>query len=475
MVKVLRDEDLRKKFRLTGIPSLPLKSTGNIVNDNSLRVDWESVVPKDKLSYIIGNPPFIGSRHFNDKNINDRDYILGSNCQSSYKRLDYICLFFLKAISYIQGTTVRVGFVTTDSITYGEYVNTFWNKLLTEKNLNCFLQFAYKPFKWDSDSFDKAGVNVSILGLQSYKPDICILYDVDGFLVTGDNLNYYLKFAETCFIERIKEQISGYSICHRADIVADNKYLRYYDNVEDLPEWKQNYIKNFISARSFISRKKEYCYWLKDLDSDWWDEDIQERVQNVYLYRSKGAATLQGRSNTPHLFSNKQELKKDIIIIPLSQSIKDHLITGYADEDTYMDESIVYIKGDRYLYGILSSKLFQIWVSFVGGLQYGTIITTDPYAFNTFPIPKDIKDPELLKYSELRHNLLFDKYKDVNLNKLLKDAIPSDVRDCLDKLDRTVYRIYGFIHDDGSLYSDDEVLSSLLNMYKERVDSLNHQ
>jgi len=475
MVKVLRDEDLRKEYRLTGIPSLPLKSTGNIVNENSLRVDWESIVPKDRLSYIIGNPPFIGMTgpHSSicDK---DRDMLYGNSKVKGYKRLDYVCCFFLKAIKYIQSSEIKMAFVTTDSITYGEYVNTFWNKVLAENNLKCYLIFAYKPFMWDSQSYDKAQVSVSILGLSFNKPTEAILYNNEGWYQEGEELNFYLKFAKNTFIERLDAQISGYKKPYNLIRAYDGNYLRYEGSIENFPQFKKDLMKPFYTATSLIKRKVIWCYWLKDVPEDKWDKDISLRVAQVAYFRSVHSS-MQDMVNYGHLFTKTQELVSNVVVVPLSQGIKSHLAMFYSESPLFYDNSIICIPGDKYLYGILSSKLFQIWVSFVGGLQYGTIITTDPYAYNTFPIPKDIKDPELLKHSELRHNLLFDKYKDVNLNKLLKDAIPLDVQDCLDKLDHTVYRIYGFIHDDGSLYSDDEVLSSLLNMYKERVDSLDHQ
>ena len=39
---------------------LPLTTNAFIVEGNSLQMDWESVVPKYQVSYIMGNPLFHG-------------------------------------------------------------------------------------------------------------------------------------------------------------------------------------------------------------------------------------------------------------------------------------------------------------------------------------------------------------------------------------------------------------------------------
>lgn len=97
---------------------LPLKKAAQIHHADALETDWENVVSKNELSFIIGNPPFIGSKIMKQS---QRDQIVKQfdNADGSGV-LDYVSGWYIKSAKYIQNTKIKVAFVSTNSIVQGE-------------------------------------------------------------------------------------------------------------------------------------------------------------------------------------------------------------------------------------------------------------------------------------------------------------------------------------------------------------------
>ena len=176
---------------------LPLKSYANIVEGNALRTDWESVVPKDKLNYIMGNPPFVGARWMNKEQKDELFDVFGEKWKNS-GNLDYVSCWYKKASELMKGTYIRTALVSTNSISQGESVATLWKPLFEE---GIHIDFAHRTFRWDSEASIKAHVHCVIVGFScapSYRPKV--IYSAERPLVVN-NINGYLVDANNVFIE----------------------------------------------------------------------------------------------------------------------------------------------------------------------------------------------------------------------------------------------------------------------------------
>ena len=144
---------------------LPLKSYVNIVEGNALRIDWETVVPKAELNYIMGNPPFVG---YSLQSKEQKDDILSVYLDEKGKpyktagKIDYVAGWYFKAAQFMQGTSVRTALVSTNSITQGEQVAGVWKPLYDRFGIH--IDFAYRTFRWDSEASQKAHVHCVIVG-----------------------------------------------------------------------------------------------------------------------------------------------------------------------------------------------------------------------------------------------------------------------------------------------------------------------
>ena len=138
---------------------LPLKSYANIVEGNALRLDWESVVPKRELNYIMGNPPFVGHQWRTKEQAADLEAV----CRDIPKcgKLDYVCGWYVKAVDYMQATNIHAAFVSTNSISQGESVSILWKPLFGK---GAKIEFAHRTFVWTSEAKDRAAVHCVIVG-----------------------------------------------------------------------------------------------------------------------------------------------------------------------------------------------------------------------------------------------------------------------------------------------------------------------
>ena len=201
---------------------LPLRSYANIVEGNALRMDWERVVPKHELDYIMGNPPFVGHQWRTKEQAVD----LESVCKDIPKcgKLDYVCGWYVKAADYMQGTQIHAAFVSTNSISQGESVGILWKPLFTEKHLT--IEFAYRTFVWTSEAKDKAAVHCVIVGFTcGTARNTCYLYESDRRR-TVEHINDYLVDAPNVFIQsRGKPLTAGLPIMSKGSQPTDGGNL----------------------------------------------------------------------------------------------------------------------------------------------------------------------------------------------------------------------------------------------------------
>lgn len=259
-----------KDIVFANIDFLPLKSYTNIVEGNALEIDWETVVSKDKLSYIIGNPPFLGYSLQSPKQKADLLSVYVDENGKPYKtagKIDFVSAWYFKASQIMQNTSIRTALVSTNSITQGEQVASVWKPLYERFGIH--IDFAHQTFKWNSEAKDKAAVHCVIIGLSCVESkDAKLLFNGENIELV-DELNPYLRSGKTVFIENISNPICPVTKMTTGNRPADGGHLiieaeEYADFIRREPK-AQKYIKRLTGAAEFINNKDRYCLWLVDV------------------------------------------------------------------------------------------------------------------------------------------------------------------------------------------------------------------
>ena len=242
---------------------LPLKSYANIVEGNALRIDWESVVPKDRLSYIMGNPPFVGARLMNAEQKDDVFTIFDGVKNNG--NLDYVSCWYKKSADLMTDTEIRTALVSTNSITQGEQVAILWKNLFEN---GVHIDFAHRTFRWDSEASIKAHVHCVIVGFSESPNTVKKQLFDNGSVKIVENINGYLVEAEDIVIESRTK-----SLCDIPKIGIGNKpidggfYLfeetEMVDFIKKEPK-SQLYFKKWLGSKEFINGYCRYCLWLGD-------------------------------------------------------------------------------------------------------------------------------------------------------------------------------------------------------------------
>ncbi|HFI0039640.1 TPA: class I SAM-dependent DNA methyltransferase [Streptococcus suis] len=446
---------------------LPLRDAGNITQGNALRLDWDRVVPHaptDEI-YLIGNPPYIGSR-FQTKNQKD-DLEVSVGKENQYKKMDYIAGWIFKGSKFITKIeNSSLAFVTTNSIFQGEQVPIIWEKLLQIVNIN----FAYESFKWANNASRNAGVTVSIIGLAPCNKDIKTLYSLEE-KKNVENITPYLTEGETLFVYKESTSISGLQSISKGIPEYAGGHLIFDTNEKDklFREYphSENYIRKYINAKDLLNDTFSYVLWLTEdtLEDAKQIPLISDRIQLSKEYRSN-SATGKHLMETPWKLGtdNYQEIEK-IVLPVVSSENRDYLpvsIVGREAIPSYA--TFVIYNAPVYLLGLLMSRLHMTWLRAIGGKLKTDYRYSAGLVYNTFPVPelstmrKNQIEEQVFEILDLREELggtLAELYH--------RDTMPQALREAHQVLDGIVERAYK----ETPFASDEERLSHLLKRYKE--------
>ena len=266
----------------------PLKSYANIVEGNALRIDWNEIVPKEKLSYIMGNPPFIGMKEQTDENKKDMKLVINID---KFKQLDYVACWYFKSAQYIKDTKIEVAFVSSNSITQGEQALTMWEPLFKEENI--YINFAYRTFIWNSEAKDKAAVHCVIIGFAKFPRIEKLIFEGEKLLKCL-NINQYLTPSENIFIQKsgkpickVQEMTKGAQLIDNGNFVVGgekeyNEVVKKYPNIA-------KYIKKYYNARDLINDgETKYVLYLEQCSPKEIRENsyLSSKVNAVYEFRA---------------------------------------------------------------------------------------------------------------------------------------------------------------------------------------------
>ena len=453
---------------------LPLKSYANIVEGNALRIDWESVVDKSKLSYIMGNPPFVGYSLQSKSQKDDMLSIYVDEKGKPYKtagKIDYVSAWYFKAAQLMQGTTVRTAFVSTNSITQGEQVAGVWKPLYDRFGVH--IDFAHRTFRWDSEASLKAHVHCVIVGfsIAENKADWRLFDNGNGKVVR--NINPFLVEAPNVFIESRSTPICDVPKMTTGNRPADGGHLiieqcDYEEFITNEPS-ASKYIKRLIGSAEFINNKKRWCLWLVGVSPAELRKmpRIMERVRACKEEREN--APDPGRrklAETPTLFRETKNPNTALVIPEVSSQMRRYIPIGFIGSDVICTNKLQIIpEGTLFHFGVLTSNVHMAWVRAVCGRLKSDYDYSKKIVYNNFPWCNPT--PEQKARIEQTAQMILDaraKYPDCSLADLYDEmTMPPELRKAHQLNDRAVMEAYGFW---GKLNTESECVAELMKMYQ---------
>lgn len=466
-----------EKILLVPLEFLPLKTNAFIVEGNALRVDWESVVPKSKLNYIMGNPPFVGARLMGKEQKADVNTIFPG--WKNAGNLDYVCCWYKKASDMMQGTSVRSALVSTNSVAQGESVANLWKPLF---DAGVHIDFAYRTFRWDSEAKIKAHVHCVIIGFSvaaSSTPKK--LFDGDRYQV-ANNINGYLLDGENVFVESRSKPI-----CNVPEIGIGNKpidggfYLFEKEEMEDFikkePSSKK-YFRPWYGSREFINQKPRYCLWLGECTPAELKAmpHCMERVKAVREYRlaSPSAGTVK-LADKPTRFHVENMPKGHYVVIPeVSSEKRRYIPIGYLDDSKLCSNKLRLVpRATLFIFGVLESNVHMAWMRCVCGRLKSDYDYSIKIVYNNFPWPAPTEQQKA-KIEQTAQAILDARalYPDSSLADLYDDlTMLPELRKAHQANDRAVMDAYGFIKGTAARTSESACVAELMKLYQQKVSA----
>ena len=449
---------------------LPLKSYANIVEGNALRIDWETVVPKDKLNYIMGNPPFVGNNNLNSEQRKDIAPFFPKN-----KTMDYVSAWYVKAAMYIDNTTISCAFVSTNSVSQGEQVPLLWKPLMNEYGIH--IDFAHRTFKWQSEAKQKAAVHCVIIGFSQKDYTFDKIIYSDGTPKKVKNINPYLLEGETVFIESKSKPLCDVPAIRKGNQPTDGGNL--IIEASELDEFLENeplaknYIKKLVGAKEYINSLDRYCLWLVNVPPSELRKMalVMERVKKVKEMRlsspDKGTQKL---ADYPTLFRETNNPKTFIVVPSVSSENRKYVPMGFLDENTIPTNLVLIIpEASLFHFGIITSNVHMAWMRAVCGRLEMRYRYSKDIVYNNFPWPTPT-DEQKAKIEQTAQAILDARalYPDCSLADLYDElTMPVELRKAHQANDKAVMQAYGFW---GKLNTESECVAELMRMYKELTE-----
>lgn len=447
------------------IEFLPLKTNANIHEANALRIDWETVVPKDRLNYIIGNPPFVGYTQQSTEQKKD----LQDVCPECGRNIDYVAGWYFQAARLMEDTNIRAAFVSTNSISQGEQVAAIWKPLFSQYNIH--INFAYRTFRWDSEATLKAHVHCVIVGFSTSKT-IKVIFDGEQKKIV-ENINPYLIDASTIFIERRSEPLCNTpSFVRGCQPTDDGNFILTTEEKEEFIRTEpqsERFIRPFMMGKDFINRKPRYCIWLAGANPTEIKQCslILKRVANVRDFRLKSTkAATRAKAEAATLFDEIRDPKTDYIALPIvSSQNRRYIPMDYLSQDIIPGNKLFCMQGaSLYHFGVLTSNVHMAWMRVVCGRLKSDYSYSNTIVYNNFPWP-EVSEEQREKIAATAQAILDARalYPNSSLADLYDSVMmPPELRKAHQQNDRAVMAAYGF----APSMSESEIVARLFALYE---------
>jgi hypothetical protein len=446
--------DLQREFGLYYV-RLPLIRTPHIIQANALTIDWEEVIPKAKVSYILSNPPFVGSRFSSKAQKDDMDAVFNNKRVRNYRKLDYVSAWYIKALEYIKGTPVEVAFVSTNSITQGDQVAILWDYLLAE---GARINFAHRSFHWSNLARGKAAVTVVIIGFATFDRERKELFEYVGdepIATSAAHINPYLVDFEDLLIKSRSAPLCDAPKMMRGIYPFDGGFLTLTDaeRADYLKREPQGekYIRPIITAKVFLDNVKRWCFWLVDADPSELRRLplLRERIAGVKEMRlASSDAGTRRLAEQPHLFRTPQiQPKNQYLAVPVVSSwTRKYIPFAFFAPNVITNVTMDILENaSLYHFGVLHSSMHMAWTRQVGGRMRLDLLYSNTLVYNNFAWPQDPRPQDVQAVSDAAQAVLEvrESYPQDSLADLYDPlAMPKDLLEAHRKLDRAVDRCY---------------------------------
>jgi hypothetical protein len=434
---------------------VPLTKSAKIVHGNSLRIDWETVVDKEKLSFILGNPPFVGAMIMNAQQRNDIDHVFHG--EKGIGVLDYVCAWYIKAAKIIENSQIKVGFVSTNSISQGEQVAILWNILFNKYKIK--IHFAHRTFKWSNEAKGNAAVHCVIIGFANFDITEKYIFDYEDIqsetlTIKAKNINPYLVDGSDTIITNKSFPIANIPLMRFGSMPRDGGNLIFTETEKEefikIEPQAEKWIRPYTGAQEFINGYSRYCLWLVDISPKELKAlpEVLKRVNKVKQFRLESkAVSTQKFATTPTLFCQIAQPDTDYLLVPrVSSERRKYIPIGFICKNIIGNDQVLLIpNATLYLFGILTSEMHITWVKYVCGRLKSDYRYSKDIVYNNYPFPENVNDKQKQKVEIAAQAVLDtrDKYPDSSLADLYDPlTMPPDLVKAHQILDKAVDLCY---------------------------------
>ncbi|MBR5401009.1 MAG: class I SAM-dependent DNA methyltransferase [Treponema sp.] len=457
----------------TANPTLPLKEAGHIVKGNACRLDWDDVCSKNNNDeiYVLGNPPYDGSRKQTKEQKDDMDFVLSGELKK-YRDLDYVACWLYKGAKYIQNTNNKLGFVATNSICQGLQVSLLWPHIF---NKDLEINFCHTSFKWTNNAQYNAGVTVAVIGL-SQKSDAQKLIYTNGNEHKVRNINAYLINGGNVIVKRRSSPLSKFPEMDFGNMANDNGglILTNHEKIEFLNKYPEctPIVKKLMGAKEFIRGEIRWCLWIRNEElKDFQNNDfVKSRIEITRKHRlkSKDSGTKNLALRSHQFRDTKEPIKTQFLVPRVSSERRTYAPVGIFGKDTVISDSAQVIRdAEPWLFSVINSKIHMVWLRYIGGKMKTDYRYAKDLVYNTFPFPTISDDQKsMLKQNafaiiEARENhpgkTLADLYN--------PESMPDDLKKAHEENDLAIEKIYRA----KPFASDEERLEFLFKLYEQMI------
>jgi len=434
---------------------IPLRKSPTIRVANALRIDWKEILPPEQCTFILGNPPFVGKQYMSGGQKEDLLHAWGHAPGTGV--LDFVTGWYALATKYMEANSaITTAFVSTNSICQGEQAAALWNRIL--RNSANFIQFAHRPFVWQSEARGKAHVHCVIVGFGSLARERCLFdYDesqeiptvthpsnISPYLIEGPNFTVMNRTAPICHVLPIAfgsmPNDGGHLLLSRQerdDLVAAEPGI-------------EKYVRPFLGPLEFINGKERFCLWLADAEPAELRAmpAVIKRIEAVRELRSKSSrSTTRDLAKTPASFGeNRQPATRYLAIPKTSSENRTYIPMAFLNEDVIASTDLFTVSNaNLYCFGVLTSATHMAWLQVVGGRMKSDYRYSAGLVYNNYPWPEGITDVQRKKVEQAAQAVLDARAK--HPTSTLADlydplTMPPDLAKAHAALDAAVDRCY---------------------------------
>ena len=384
---------------------LPLRKSPTIRCENALQADWRQILPRERCSFVLGNPPFVGKKEQSASQKADMQRVFHGVQGAGV--LDYVCAWYIRAAQYVQDTQIRVAFVSTNSITQGEQVGILWRELLGRYGIR--IHFAHRTFAWQSEASGKAHVHVVIIGFGAFDISQKLLFEYENLksaphAVTAANINPYLADAPNVVLVAHREQISGGPPINYGSMANDRRKSDKGPGnlildrdararlLEHCPQIEP-FVRPYTGSEEFLNNTERWCLWLVGASPQIIRScpDVRKRVEAVRQARSESnRAETKKLAASPSLFGEIRQPSTRYLLIPkVSSETRPYLPVGFLEPLVIANGSALIIaEADLFHCGVLSSAMHMAWMRYTCGRMKSDYQYSSQIVYNNFPWPE---------------------------------------------------------------------------------------